>query len=395
MTMNELHYDVKYINYEVDFNTIIDGINYYKDTVYVLNQKEKPESIRIEYFKNVVINAAGEYSTTNKKAVMPFVSFQDYYDRLVRDMKKLAMNAADKCRCHQYDLVTTISKGYDAPCCAAIAHKLGCNTALTFRAEGKYVDDCGSDIAKTMGYENVIEIDPNEYKTHTDLIEVEHICSGELGSSLSFVGFDKHIQGKILLTGDRGDSVWGRFSENRNNEFAFKDMLSHLSDGERRLWSNHISVPMPLYGARAWTSIYDISNSDEMRPWCVNKNYDRPIPRRIVEETGVKREAFGVEKHGAGFVYKFDWMQRVKSRMSPTAAADFERYVQKHRQFRPMAVMLFFWKLRGVYLRRLGVKMKGLSPDEIGKIANPMAPAYLIPWSGEHMINRYNDILKG
>jgi hypothetical protein len=35
-----------------------------------------------------------------------------------------------------------------------------------------------------------------------------------------------------------------------------------------------------------------------MEPWRVNKRYDRPISRRIVESAGVPREAFGFLKSG-------------------------------------------------------------------------------------------------
>jgi hypothetical protein len=35
-----------------------------------------------------------------------------------------------------------------------------------------------------------------------------------------------------------------------------------------------------------------------MEPWRVNKRYDRPISRRIVESAGVPREAFGTLKAG-------------------------------------------------------------------------------------------------
>lgn len=395
MSMQKLHYDVNYVNYEIDFNSIIDGINQYSKDLYVLNQNEKEERVRIEYFKNITITNCGEYISTNKKKVYDFTSFDDYYSRLLKDMGHLVENAADKSREHQYGIVTTISKGYDAPCCAAIAHKLGCDTALTFSAEGKYKEDCGSDVARAIGYKNIIEVDANTYANRNDLIEVEYVCSGELGAQISFSSFDHYACGNILLTGERGDSVWGKHAVNRNNEFSFEDMLSHLGSCEHRLWANYISVPMPLYGATSWTSLYDIANSDEMKPWSVSNSYDRPIPRRIIETAGVNRNQFGIEKHGAGFVYKFDWLERIQSRMSPAAAEDFGLYVKQNRKLRYIATVVYLWKFRSLYLRKIGLKLKGITPYEIGKIANPMAPSYLIPWAGQHMIKRYEKIIEG
>ena len=394
MALENLHYDTDYANYEVDFNTVLDGINRYKETVGVLDDEGRQKNIRIAYFKTIAINNLGEYKVKNKEAVQPFTCFEDYYCRLLDDMKKMVENATDPSRRHTYGMITTISRGYDAPCCAAIAKKIGCETAITFQAKGKYKEDCGVDVAKAMGYKNVIEVDANEYISRIDLVEAEYICSGELGAQIAFSSFDNYIKGNICFTGERGDSIWGRFSDNRNNEFAFNDMLSHLGSCERRLWLNYISVPMPLYGATSWTSIYDISNSEEMRPWCINNDYDRPIPRRIVEQAGVKREQFGMRKHGAGFVYKFDWLKRILSRMSPTTADSFKKFVKEHKKVRILESMMFFWKLRGTYLHRLGIKVETLSVKDYSKISNPMAASLLIPWSGEIMAKKYKQVLE-
>ncbi len=394
MTLENLQYDSDYINYEIDFNTILEGINKYKRFIYVIDSHGYPDNINVEYFKNVSIDQKGHYISVNKEAVNPFSDFNDYYARLIEAMSFMADNASDKLRSHKYGLVTTISKGYDAPCCAAIAKKIGCNTAITFKAEGKYKDDCGTEVAKAIGYTNIIEVDANEYLNRMDLVEAEYICSGELGAQISFSSFDKFIRGNICFTGERGDSIWGRSSEKCNNELSFIDMLSHLEGCERRLWLNCISVPMPLFGATSWTSIYDISNSDEMKPWSLSNNYDRPIPRRIVEESGVDRNQFGITKHGAGFVYKFDWLSRILNRMSPTTAADFKTYVKNNKKRNYIQVLGFFWKLRGTYLRRLNIKIKTLSVKEYSAIANPMAARYLIPWAGEHMLRRYKEILE-
>lgn len=394
MALENLHYDTDYVNYEVDFNTILDGINRYKETIGVLDGEERQSDIRIAYYKNIMINNLGECKVMNKEAVQAFTCFEDYYCRLLGDMKKMAENATDSSRKHRYGMVTTISKGYDAPCCAAIAKKIGCETAITFQPKGKYKEDCGSDVAKAMGYERIIEVDANEYMSRNDLVEAEYICSGELGAQISFSSFDKYIKGNICFTGERGDSIWGRSSDNRNNEFEFEDMLSHLGSCERRLWLNYISVPMPLYAATSWTSIYEISNSEEMRPWSIDNSYDRPIPRRIVEQTGVKREQFGIRKNGAGFVYKFDWLNRILGRMSPTTANSFKKYVKEHKKTRIFESLVFFWKLRGTYLHRLGINVNTLSGKDYSRIANPMAAALLIPWSGEIMTKKYKQVLE-
>jgi len=41
---------------------------------------------------------------------------------------------------------------------------------------------------------------------------------------------------------------------------------------------------------------------EEMMPYTLNNDYDRPIPRRIAEESGVPRELFGQEKKAASIL---------------------------------------------------------------------------------------------
>ena len=51
--------------------------------------------------------------------------------------------------------------------------------------------------------------------------------------------------------------------------------------------------------ARAWREVSAcpeieyLACSDEMAPWSLGNDYDRPIPRRIVEEAGIPRALFG------------------------------------------------------------------------------------------------------
>lgn len=385
--------DPNYIHYEVDFNTILDGINKYKRDIHVLDNQGKDAVVNVDYFKLIRISNEGILQISNRPESKPFTSFEDYYERLLKAMTLMTQNAADVARKRQYGIVTTISKGYDAPCCAAIAKKCGCDVAITFKAEGRYKEDCGTEIAKALGYTKIYEVDANEYLQNNKLIEVEYICSGELGASISFSSFDRYVVGNLCLTGERGDRIWNRNAADKNDEFAFEDMVSHIGSCERRLWLDYISVPMPLFGASFWTSIHKISNSDAMKPWRMDNSYDRPIPRRIVEESGVNRECFGVKKNGAGFVYKFDWFDRILSRMSVTTADSFRKYVSEHRKLRIGETVRFLWDLRCIYAKRVGLPVKAPSPKDCSKIANPMATALLIPWAGEIMLQRYRTIL--
>ena len=88
---------------------------------------------------------------------------------------------------------------------------------------------------------------------------------------------------------------------------------------------------MPFILARNIRSIVAISRSDEMKPWSLRNDYDRPIARRIAESSGVPREAFGMQKKGVSrHFYRLP--------MSPDLRRLFLQYLKKHYGFSPWFV---------------------------------------------------------
>lgn len=390
---NEYKLDPQYLFYEVDFNTILFGINKYKEDIHVLDNENMSTTVQVHYFRNIEITRNNDLCVQVKPKVKDFQDFQDYYSRLMSAMSALHKNARDKNRYGQYGIVTTISKGYDAPCCAVIAKKIGCDTAVTFKAEGKHKNDSGVEIAQMLGYKHIIEKDAESYRKRKDLVEAYYIASGELGASISSCAFDEEFKGNLVLSGERGDRIWNRNATLTNNEFSFDDMVSELGKSEHRLWNDYITVPMPQYGATAWMSLHKIANSEEMSEYQLNNNYDRPIPRRILEEAGVGRELFGQDKYGAGFIYRYDWMSRIISRMSNASADSFTNYVKENGKLSIIPRVKYFWNTKELYISRIGIPMKKKKTVEYSQIANPMATRYLIPWAGNVVLHKYKSIL--
>lgn len=113
--------------------------------------------------------------------------------------------------------------------------------------------------------------------------------------------------------GERGDKIWDKNRTDANKEMRFENELyPGTSMTENRLKVGYILLPMPLFGATQWPSIHEISNSKEMEDFSIGGEYDRPIPRRIVETKGVERTMFGMKKIGAGLNYRFDNLNRIK-----------------------------------------------------------------------------------
>lgn len=390
----DYHIDPQYLNYETDFNTILFGIDDYKKEVYVLDSLNRQADVRVYYYRNIEIDNENHVRITKKHKVKPFSCFDDYYGRLCSAISGMISNATDPSRKVQYESVTTISKGYDAPCCAAIAHKYGCDIAVTFSATGKYVEDSGVEIAKVLGFKKIVERDANAYMERHDISEAQQICSGELGSDMCFITFDEDFKNRIVFTGDRGDSIWARENPICNDTYRFSDMLSHLGNVERKLWIGYISVPMPLYGASTWTSIQMISQSEEMMSWSLDSDYDRPIPRRIVEEAGVSRKMFGIKKHGAGIVLRYDWGGRAKTRMSISASESFDEYLKKYKRPHPIQTIKYFIKARKIYLNRIGIRVKdSTTQEEKSQIPNATSARYLFPWASEFVQNKYKEFI--
>lgn len=321
------------------FNSVTKGIERYNPHIHVVDRNGKDDNVDVYYFRHITIDKNNRCEISKIKKVSPFTDFGDYYKRLIDDMRSLYSNAQDSNRKYRYGVVTMISKGYDASCCATVVKEIGGNTALTFSAIGKYAEDSGVDIANRLGYQNIIEKDADAYKSRIDMPEIKYLCSGNLGGGISFAVFEEEYEGNLVFQGERGDSIYDRYSKHRNDEFHIINMQSGLSESEHRLW-------------------------------------------------------IGVQKRGAGFSYHFDWMKRIVSRMSPKSGNDFSAYVKKHRKPYIIQKIRFFMKTYKVYLNRIGLKIKSVDIEQLSSTPNPMAARYLIPWAGEHILKEYRQILE-
>jgi len=94
--------------------------------------------------------------------------------------------------------------------------------------------------------------------------------------------------------------------------------------GEFRLSAGMLQCPVPFWGMRHAKEIVNITFSDEMAPWTMHNNYDRPIARRIVEEGGVPRGTFAVRKKDTSHEAAFRWPY------SPQSQARFRQYLKNH-----------------------------------------------------------------
>lgn len=316
--------DQGYKHYEWDFCSIIEGIDRYTRSVPTRGGR----SVRLYYHCNVAIDRALRLIEKPKRRAAPFHSFAGYRDHLFSRVCELCDNAQAPERKHRFAPITTISTGYDSTAAAVLARDNGCRDALTFAAPRPEFGDCddGTLVAERLGL-TVQKLDRLSYQKRDDCPEVEFLASGFGGDDVIFSAFEPMLAGRLLFTGFHGDKVWERTNTKVSPNIVRGDP-SGGSMQEFRLRVGFLHLPVPFIGCTAHESIYAISNSSEMKPWRMNDpTYDRPVPRRIVEETGIPRDWFGHSKRAAAVNLPpkadEDDMRKV---MSPHTIEAYQRY---------------------------------------------------------------------
>ena len=229
----------------------------------------------------------------------PFRDFSHYRSSLVDAMQQLTANAAAGSRSHPFEPLATLSSGYDSPACAVIAGEAGCRRAVTIsrgrdRADRSVVDDSGAHLADALGMQVIERPRIVDLSVATAVVADEFWATGMSGEDIVMRVFEDVLPASVLVTGFYGDTLW---SPTRPASTTLRRIdVAGASMGEFRLRVGFAHAPLPFFGALEHPSIKAISTSDEMAPWRLGVPYDRPIPRRIVEQRGVARSLFGRQK---------------------------------------------------------------------------------------------------
>jgi len=153
--------------------------------------------------------------------------------------------------------------------------------------------DSGDVAAEVLGLH--LEKLPRDAWREADFAEVPFIASYSTAEDMIFKGAERKLAGRVLLTGYHGDKIWDRNNKYLSDQIVRGDP-SGLPLTEYRLLTGFINCAVPFWGVRQARDVYMLSNSAEMKPWDVGGTYTRPICRRIAEEAGIPREAFGQSK---------------------------------------------------------------------------------------------------
>lgn len=290
-------------------------------------------TVSLHYHATFSIDSALELGSRPPPAPPSFDSYDRYIAYLSSTLEVLHRNASSPRRKVAYAPLSTISSGYDSPACAVLAKRLGCRRAVTFTEarEGfndrplKTLDDSGEHIAAILGLD-VAKFSRSAYLAADDYPEALFIATGGGGDDVVLSALRDTLEGTMLFTGMLGDTLWST-GETQSPSLSEQYRFLYPAGGslqEFRLRTGFIHVPVPLLTFTRHGDVQRISRSVEMRPWRVGGDYDRPIPRRLVEEAGVPRRSYAKEKRAITQPF---WLQKSDSTcMSTRSLRDLEEF---------------------------------------------------------------------
>lgn len=280
--------DPAYAGYLYDFRSVIEGIEDYEKTL-----ETDAGPVRFTYYHNLRWDGRSLEVVAKPRPDRRFDAFEDYRRCLSGALRRLAGNLSDPGRDRPWRMLGTISTGYDSPAVAALGREAGLEEAITFRTARLGKEDDGREIGRMLG----IDVEPYPYEGWQEEPRpcVPCLAGSATAGEIYLEAAEDRLENTVLLTGEYGGHVWSRRLYDPDGVLETTDPAG-LSLTEYRLWSGFVHCPVPYIGARRSRDLVRIANAPEMEPWSVGGYYDRPVPRRIVEEAGVPREAFGTEK---------------------------------------------------------------------------------------------------
>ena len=288
----------------------------------------------------------------------PFATFTEYKNLLVRELEALADNAKAEGRNQTYRLVASVSSGFDSAASAVIARDAGGREAYTFAeasAAPPGTSDSGAHIARQLGLD-VTTYHTESYKQRDDIPEAGFVATGYGGPQVYISAAEQQLRGAINIAGFGGDFVW---------QYASASSPSHdgplvpggFSNQNFELSLPTLTLAVPMIGARHTAALARLSWSAEMEPFRLGGDYDRPLPRRILEEAGVPRGAFATEKKLVTTAYESVRRGRLplENYLSPTSLRAFETWYATHAPYSPRYIR---WRNRLVKFadRRLALE---------------------------------------
>lgn len=266
--------------------------------------------------------------------------YATYFSLLETSVTAVLSNARSRLRQYPLKPVAACSGGYDTNASAVFARRASCRNAITFfeHHEGVENRDSGVHIARALDL-HCTERDRSEYLNREDLTE---FCFPPHATGCPYAAFEEELGQAILVVGNGGDNIWrlDRALVYEDNRAPWARFKSGYGISEFRLRIGLVVFAVPHIGSIHNRDIHAISHSPEMAPWRIGGDYDRPIPRRILEEAGVPRGSFGMEKMASAqaHIYK----PRVRSAV---LGERYSRFIEQRHE-NSSKIREIYWRIR-------------------------------------------------
>lgn len=256
------------------------------------------------YYHNFSISPAG-VKLVSRLHERNYANFESYKNFLEDTLSSLIDNGESQNRVKQLKAFSTLSKGYDSPAVTCLLKDIADFDCATINVEVNGLNDSGLEIAEALEINciscehpvgsNIQNLGDIEYSADLAELSNDFFAAQGLGDDSVFLSFDKYLDDKIVFTGALGDTIWNA-STRPPNGIPVR-VLYGKSLTEYRLKKGFSHIPVPTIGAVFPVSIYRLNFLNDMKPYSIKGNYNRPISRRIVESAGVPRGIFATEKN--------------------------------------------------------------------------------------------------
>ena len=381
-------------NYKIQTNTIRNGIKNYTTDFPI----SSPKITRLnQYFYHPITIDSTGISIKERAESLSFYSYEHYISTIESDLASISINARSPLRKKPIDLYTTISKGYDSSAVTALTANLPIKSAFTSKTSNSSIlglfykswnDDDGTEIAEKLGLK-VNYLDFKDSQIDSDELYFLAATTGE--PELQLYKLHKLLTcndgPSVIFTGYHGDTVWGLYPPVKAlTDDILKPGASGLTLSEARLKSGFIDVPIPMMYARSIVSINNISTSHKMSEWSIGGDYDRPIPRRILESRGIGRTEFGMKKRAVATFYDLP--------KNKTLRAEFLSYMKEKHNKSEANIMLSRLKDISEYYIKMMLNIFDRSILKSGKFKIPLnshtidTPYYMHTWSLTKLVEK-------
>lgn len=281
-----------------------------------------------------------------------------------------------------YSTIGTLSSGYDSTAVSVLGKLIGNTDVIVIEQARRGLEENGRELAAIMGL-NPIIMERMQWRSLPGAA-IPFLAANANGSDMQFAAAAPHTMGKVLLTGHGGillDSV-----PREMDRMMYSVDTAGMSLTEPRLAMGFIHAAILFMGGRNRDQWFKITHSKAMEAWRLGGTYDRPICRRIVEDSGVPREMFGMVKKGSNIVI----LDETEKFLPDETLDSLFEWISRNRKE---------WIKRGqippdfaIPLRTLKHRLKRLFGGK-QPIPKPYETLYryLFPWAMDEAKKRYGD----